>query len=335
MARIRKRGDKFTAEVRYKGISDSQSFAVKRDAERWAAAVERDIDKGIHVPRSEQKRIATEQKANAVPTLANLLESYLDSPEHQSKKGKEQEARRILWLIRQPLTSKSADAVTIDDIETHIEDRQDGGTANNTIRLELATISSVYQFFRKRYKLANPMRDVKRPPPGKSRDRRLQDGEEQRLLTAADGDERPFMRQAIVLALETAMRRGELAGLTWNRVNIGARTILLDITKNGTARTVPLSTRAMAALESLPRQINGLVLGYDGERLSNAFARIRVKAECSDLRWHDLRHEATSRLFENTDLRDIEIMSITGHSSPQMLARYAHLKAGNLVARLG
>ncbi|MGC2856765.1 tyrosine-type recombinase/integrase [Novispirillum sp. DQ9] len=339
MARIRQRGKKFTAEVRYKGLYDSQSFANRRDAERWAAAAEREIDQGIYVPRSVVKqRAKADAEREACPTLAALMLAYQDTKEHRAKKGRDQEARRLVFLAKQPFALKPADQVTPTDIEAFIEDRLDDEVANDTVRLDLAAISIVFKNFKKKHGLTNPLADVDRPPPGKGRNRRLQEDEEEPLLAAADADERPFMRQAIILALETAMRRSELAELTWRQVSRQFKTITLEETKNETPRTVPLSTRALAALESIAgdqENPSGLVLGYDKERLSDAFERIRVKAGCPDLRWHDLRHEATSRLFENTDLRDIEIMAITGHRSPQMLARYAHLRARTLVDRLG
>ena len=72
-----------------------------------------------------------------------------------------------------------------------------------------------------------------------------------------------------------------------------------------------------------------------GRAVTHAFAKASKAAELDDLHFHDLRHEATSRLFERTDLRDIEIASITGHTTMEMLKRYAHLRAGDLADRLG
>jgi Phage integrase family len=69
--------------------------------------------------------------------------------------------------------------------------------------------------------------------------------------------------------------------------------------------------------------------------IGHAFRAVVKEAEFPDLRWHDLRHEAISRLFENTDLRDNEIMAITGHLSTEMLKRYSHLRSHRLATRLG
>jgi integrase len=68
--------------------------------------------------------------------------------------------------------------------------------------------------------------------------------------------------------------------------------------------------------------------------LSHQFTRIFEAAGCEDMNFHDMRHEATSRLFERTDMSDFEIMKITGHSSTQMLARYANLRGSDLAKRM-
>ena len=130
------------------------------------------------------------------------------------------------------------------------------------------------------------------------------------------------------------MRREEIAGLTWDRVNLQRRTVYLPRTKNGEQRLVPLSPRALAVLRQAGPKDSGLVFGMSADAISAAMIDTRHRAGIRDLRFHDLRHEATSRLFEQTDLDVMEIKSITGHKSLQMLARYSHLRTERLVARL-
>lgn len=336
MARIRKRGSRYTAEVRYKGITDSQSFSDKRDAERWAGAVERAIDKDCYTTRSEQKRVEREKAAKqATPSLADLMLSYADTAEHKGKKGKDQEGRRINWWAKRDLANKAADTILPEDMEAHIEDRLDEGLANDTIRAELCLVSVVYKYFRRQHGLVNPLIGIQRPAPGKGRSRRLTAEEEQRILEAADDDPYPHMRAAIEFALGTAMRRSEQCSLVWKHVNFEAETAYLPETKNGDERTVPLFSNSMGAMHRLPRGIgDAKVFAITPERLSDAWVRTCLRAGVTNLRWHDLRHEGTSRLFEETDFRDMEIMSITGHRSMQMLKRYTHLKAGKLAKRL-
>jgi integrase len=134
------------------------------------------------------------------------------------------------------------------------------------------------------------------------------------------------------------MRQGELVGLMWADIDFERRTAILRETKNGTTRSVPLSSTAQAVLRPLALAANGVgaVFAIEvGRAVTHAFAKACTKAGIENLHFHDLRHEATSRLFERTDLRDIEIASITGHKTMAMLQRYAHLRASDLANRLG
>jgi integrase len=161
------------------------------------------------------------------------------------------------------------------------------------------------------------------------------------------------MRQAITLAVETSMRLGELIGLEWKRIDLAQRTAHLIDTKNGESRTVALSRAALAAVNSLPRRIDGRVFAWTTSqgferswRLCKARALAAYQANCAadgekpdpaflaDLRFHDLRHEATSRLFEK-GLGVMEVASMTGHKSLSMLKRYTHIEAAKLAKKLG
>ena len=149
------------------------------------------------------------------------------------------------------------------------------------------------------------------------------------------------------LALESAMRLRECYTLTIDQIDLPRRTIFLEKTKNGDNRQVPLSSVAVKALEPFGGSAhNGLLFpwwnGVESAEslrrttslLSRQFARIFAAAGCGDLRFHDLRHEATSRLFEKTVLSEFEIAKITGHRSPRMLMRYANLRGSNLAEKM-
>ncbi len=201
-----------------------------------------------------------------------------------------------------------------------------------------------------------------------ARDRRLEDGEEAaiRLVLAGklkpDGKQRPVefrgdrvaMTLLFDLALESAMRMREMYTLDVGQLAFQDRTIYLDRTKNGHKRQVPMTTVIAGLLESYVDEQglsggdrlfpwwDGVMGGKEGRRslkrttaaLSARWATIFEHAGCQDLRFHDLRHEATSRLFERTTLSDTEIAKITGHRDMKMLARYANLRGSNLAERL-
>lgn len=192
------------------------------------------------------------------------------------------------------------------------------------------------------------------------RDRRLERGENEAILAVIDGGElarkhKPYplpdkvaLRLLYQLALESAMRLREMYTLRVHQVDLPKRTIFLDKTKNGDKRQVPMSSIARGLLEShmLERQLapdallfpwwNGedASLPATSDFLSKLFANIFEQAGCEDLRFHDLRHEATSRLFERTQLSETQIMKITGHKSQRMMMRYANLRGSDLAAGL-
>ncbi len=221
----------------------------------------------------------------------------------------------------------------------------DATVGPQTVVHRLNTLSQLY----KRWSLAhdqtlnNPVVEGVRPSLPDGRDRRLHDGEEIRLLAAAANSSRPWLGAAIIIAMETCMRQSELAGLTWDRVKLTDEYPHADLpkTKNDRPRRVPLSMRAVEAFESLrPAGVSG-VLGSrpvlpveTGRGIAHAFRDVVSDEAFLGLRWHDLRHEAISRLFELTDLRDNEIMAISGHLRAEMLTRYTHLRADRLGTRL-
>ncbi len=191
------------------------------------------------------------------------------------------------------------------------------------------------------------------------RDRRLNEGEEERIRAMLagqkpEGRQRPLelvevgaLNLLFDLALESAMRMSEMYTLSIEQLDFGKRTIFLDRTKNGSKRQVPMTTVIERLLKAYigGRKTGQLFPWWSGERtpeemrrctsqLSRQFGRVFEVAGCEDLRFHDLRHEATSRIFERTTLTDLQIAKITGHKDLRSLARYANLRGSNLAERL-
>ncbi len=189
------------------------------------------------------------------------------------------------------------------------------------------------------------------------RDRRLEHGEFERILAVIDAGvlprkQRPYVlpdkaavRVLFILALESAMRLRELYTLTVDQVDLHRKTVFLDKTKNGDKRQVPLSSVALALLTEFMGKSGPLFPWWDGRMdpkylhdrsdfLSKLFKNIFAAAGCKDLKFHDLRHEATARIYERTTLTDLQISKITGHRSLQMLRRYANLRGSDLSARM-
>ena len=135
----------------------------------------------------------------------------------------------------------------------------------------------------------------------------------------------PMLWQIITLALETAMRRGEIVAMQWDHINWGKATLHIPVTKTGRPRMIPLTPKAMGVLRALP-QDGQKVIPITGNAIRLAWERLKKSAGVTDLRFHDLRHEAISRFFE-MGLSVPEVALISGHKDPRMLFRYTHLRA--------
>jgi integrase len=269
-----------------------------------------------------------------------MLERYV-AEVTPSKKGVSQERYRAAQMMKTKLADLFMDKIT-GEVVAKYRDQRLTEVSNNTVRLELAFLSVVFEQSRKEWGLgiSNPVRQIRMPKPGKPRTRRLEAGEEEALLTACAASGAHHLHSFVVLAIETGMRFGELAGVLWKHVDLDKRTIFLPDTKNGSPRTVPLSTRAIAALRILPRSISGRLFTAKPGSIRSAFLIAVQKAKAGspdgmlqNLRFHDLRHEAVTRLFEK-GLNTFEVGSISGHKTLSMLQRYTHLRSEELVAKL-
>lgn len=326
MASIRKRGDRWQVRVIRKGYPpEVKSFETRMGAEQWARSIESEMDRGVYVSRSPAEQIS----------FSEILDLYMKevSPTH---KGYLTEVSKLKAVQRLRIGQMMLANVTPKVMAEYRDHRLKTCKANTVIR-DLAALSSVFNHCIKewRYAIINPVMAIRKPvmPPG--RNRVLDTEEEVRLLEAM----RPirnrniYMRPLVIVALETAMRRGELLGLEWRNVDLIKRTAFLPDTKNGTSRTVPLSERAINELSVLPRSIGGLVFPIKWPAMEYCFQRAIKRAGIANLHFHDLRHSATTRLSEKLP-NLIELAAVTGHKNVQMLARYYHPKAEDLARKI-
>ena len=284
----------------------SGTFASKAKAETWARLIESEMDRGAFIPRTDAEGT----------TLSEMLDRY----EHEvtsHKRGKG-ETSIIKWWRESDLACRPMARIRGKDVADTIKNKEGEGVGPKTIVTHLALLRHLFTIARKEWgmeSLGNPVEMVCKPKLPQGRTRRLVDGEEARLLEAA----RAY--------------GGEIAAMRWEHLDRKARVLLIPETKNGTPRRVPLSSSALQVLDALPRQINGSVWSLRPDGISQAFERVCKAAGIEGLTFHDLRHEATSRLFEK-GLNPMEVAAITGHKTLQMLKRYTHLRAEDLVERL-
>ena len=327
MATIRHRGPhQFQAIVRKRGYPErSQTFETEREARDWAAGVEVDMTRGAFVDRSPLKRT----------TFGDLLTKYLREVTPK-KRGAETETSRIRQLQKHPLAARPLSTLSSTDFEEYCAERLED-CMPATVRRELVIVSAVFTKARMGWKipLDNLLDGFDWPKEGYHRERRLEEDEEARLLAAAaDNFSRaPHLEFCIRIALDTGMRAGEITGLKWAQIDLSRGIIRLDMTKNGDRRSVPLSNAARAAILALPRPIDGgkVVSFYDSRGLSVAFRRACKRAGIVGLRFHDLRHEAASRIAPHVAI--LTLAKMMGWRGYQMAMRYYNPTDQELVAQ--
>lgn len=328
MASIRQRSGTWQARVRRKGYPDEvASFKTKTEAQAWARRVESTMDQGSYQSTQSAKDLL----------LADVLRRYMHEVT-PSKRGAQREAEGIQFMLRQKMASYSMTNLTPAVIAGYRDYRLQTVGAGTIIR-ELSILSGIISHARKEWSLpvANPCALVRKPPTPAGRTRLLTMDEETRLLDELKPIRRrsPWMVPLVMLALESAMRRGELLSLRWENINLAAQTAFLPLTKNGKARTVPLSKKGVAILSALPNcGSEGPIFPISYMTMHNCFVDACRRAGISNLRFHDLRHTATSRLAEKLP-NVIELAAVTGHETIQMLKRYYHPKAEAMAQKLG
>ncbi|MBB4401990.1 MULTISPECIES: tyrosine-type recombinase/integrase [Rhizobium/Agrobacterium group] len=330
MATIRKLRGRWQAQVRRRGMKPRcKSFDTKIEAEKWARDLEAQVDRFGAAP---------DTKILESTTLGQLLERY-QREVSPLKRGSVQEIQRIDVLRRHDLAYRTLIGLSQQDIASFRDERLQSVAPSTTVR-ELAILSHVLEVAIRDWGLPlakNVVKLVRRPVIRNERSRRLTSDEEQRLLDACDVGKILFLRTLLIVAIETGMRRGELLGLKWTDFSHNRRVLSLALTKNGSGREVPLSQRAfdtLIAWKEHPTVDQFMIFPMRAGTLEQAWRRLLARAGIKGLRFHDLRHEGVSRLFER-GLNVIEVSSISGHKELRMLKRYTHLAADDLVARLG
>jgi integrase len=250
-----------------------------------------------------------------------------------TKKGWKQESNRLKNLGKSDIAQIQISKLRSQHLaEFRYKRLQDGQEA---ARYDLVLVQGVINKAMREWGLGiaeNPLNSVTKPKPSRARDRRLSSEEYEEIIASAEGRCGGYLRPAIDLAIETDMRRSELLSVTWENMNLDAGLIYLLDTKNGSQRSVPLTRRAIEILNHLLRKDHRM-LPLSDNAIQLGWKRLITSTGISDLRFHDLRHEAISRFFE-MGLSVPEVALISGHKTPSQLFRYTNLKPENVVAKL-
>lgn len=327
MASYRQRGDAWRVELSVNGTRESATFDTKAQARAWASKRETEL---------------RELSRGKLPdyTLNHAIERYM-SEVSPKRKGCDFEIKRFRALMRDypVLCRKQIAKITTDDMVYWRDDRLKQ-VQPATVRREGNLISALFTVARREWKWLHesPMHDLKMPPPPAHRDRRITDDEIERLCLSADWHEAQPVNStqqivvSFLLAIETAMRAGEIRGLTWNRVHLKDRYVTLEETKNGSKRQVPLSKRAVELLKFLQGLDDKKVITVNDGSFDALWRKLRDRCEIDDLHFHDSRHEACTRLARKLEVLDLARM--IGHKDLRSLMVYYNATASEIANRL-
>ena len=338
MATFEKRPTGWRVKIRKGGVSESKTFTTKAQAAAWAADRERELDDiaGGGLPRK---------------TVREALERYL-ADESPKKRGHKWEAIRInSWMGREDRTGEPSKLrlpwldlplsnLGPETLASWRDSRLKAVSPGSVLR-DLHLMGAILETARREWKWlrTNPLRDVRRPPQPEARTRRISDDEIDRLCLALGWDEEQVKTQtqevaaAFLFAIETAMRQGEILGLSWDSVDLSRRVAHLPKTKNGSARDVPLSTRAIQIMELMRGIGDDRIFSVSSASADALFRRGKARAMIDGLHFHDTRREATSRLSKKVDV--LTLARITGHKDIRMLMIYYQTDMADVAQQIG
>lgn len=334
----------FRARITLCGKLLSKSFATRPAAEAWLKAV--CADHG----RVDRPAWAIEAKDL---TLAGALERRLTHIAGAKNLRNEKYAVARLVADFPDLTARSIFDVDSVDIQHFIRARCRQGVAPATVNRDISILSHTFNLSASTFGctgLINPIGPTTRLKLPRGRVRRISAEEEAALLNqAAIYEINSSVRIGAIIrfALDTAMRQGEITAMLWENVDLVRGTVYIPDSKNGEARSVPLWMEVRALLRELGPRAAGPVWSAH-EAVRSAWRRVRAAAiahatqqgntalaeALADLRFHDTRHEGTSRLIEKTGWENAKIQAVTGHKTAAMLTRYTHLRSSDLASQM-
>lgn len=340
MASFQRTGKGWRVQLDVNGQRESCSFPNKALAKAWADQ------------RQVELRSIQSGQGSKTHTVGHVLDDYQRkiSP---TKRGERWEKLRLELLGKIEIEGRPFRDIRLADLRpTHIAAWRDArlrgdsarsGISGASVSREMSLLSHALEVARKEWGWLthDPMKDVRRPPDNPPRDRLISDKEIEQITLALGYQEGlpvalPSQRVAVafLLAIETAMRSGEMLGLTSHTVDLDNQVAHLPLTKNGGARDVPLSTRALELLRMLPKVEEGKpIFALSAASRDALFRKAKEKAGIAGLTFHDTRHEAITRLAKK--LQPLDLARMTGHTNLQELLTYYNESARSIAKRLG
>ena len=314
MAYVRKRKGRYQCVVRVAGYpSITKTFDYKQDAVRFGKDLE------LKLIREEY-----DLEKKTFPTFKQIFEKYRDEIVVQ-KRSKEMESKLVKYILKEHFVNLRLDRVS-PRVVSEYRDKALKTLKASSVNRRLAIISHCFTICRKEwdYKIANPVLSIRRPVNPEARDRHLTDDELKQLLQGNRA--RPVMKFIIEFALETAMRRTEIASIKPEDVKGNLLKIPVAKTK---ARTIPLTPRAQELLKY------NLPIRMSSNAIHLAWIRLCKFYNIKDCHFHDIRHMALHNFANKKNVSVADCMIISGHKEPRTLLKiYAKSRASEIAEKL-
>lgn len=325
----------YRAQVRVKGApSQSKTFNSRKDAEKWSKSIESAVNEGRYFPTARASRtdFADAVKRYRESVLAEVKDRSRTTRDQHLDFFIEQFKGMALAQVTADRVAEARDALASTKFTRGKTKKTRSGA---TVNRYLATLSHLFTAAQREWRLIdrNPVKEVSRKKEGKGRIRYLVDEERETLIEACERSDWKPLKALVQLAITTGARRGELLGLTWDRVDLKTGRATVIETKNGEPRVLPLVGKALEALRELKLQNSAkspYVFPHPNGRpeplywFDGYWVEALKAAGLEDFRFHDLRHTCASYLAQR-GASTLEIADVLGHKSLAMVRRYSHL----------
>jgi len=337
MASIRKKNGSWVAEIRKKGHkSISKSFPNKGLAKEWATKTEADMNADKFVDKRSLSTNTVEQLINEYTTKFSKIKPF----------GKNKKA--VLEALKREFNTLKVSELTEERLMQFVNDRLDSGAGGVTISIDLSYLATVYRAAKQLFKMPvdldiftavrQNMALIGISTDSDERDRRPTEEELKGLCDhfANNKRQRIPMHEIIMFAVATTMRASEITSIRWADLNEKDQTIIIRDRKHpkaklGNDQVVPLRDDAFKIVMGRKEKAEGdRIFPYKEDTFSSIFPRACATLKIKDLRFHDLRHEGISRLFE-AGYRIEQVAVFSGHRDWKQLKRYTQLRAKNLL----
>ncbi|MGI9380716.1 MAG: tyrosine-type recombinase/integrase [Methyloligellaceae bacterium] len=281
---------------------------------------------------ADRRELPTDPSILKTLTLGDLVRRYRDNVTGK-KRTAENETIIVNAFLKHSICKKKLSTLTTMDFARYQEERLQH-VKPQSVNRELNPIRHMFRIAQSEWDIPidNLLANSRFKKCDVRRERRLREGEWELLMEQGRSCRKPIVHSVVQFALETAMRRGEILNLKWEHLNRRDSSLLIPITKNGHSRIIPMTDKAWSILDVV-EQADERVFPLTKNVLAHVWIEITNQAGIEDLHFHDLRHEAISRLFEK-GLTTPEVALISGHRDMKMLFRYAHAQRSQIISKL-